>query len=542
MSYVVLARKWRPESFDEVIGQEHVSRTLRNAILSDKVAHAYTFAGPRGVGKTTTARLLSKSLNCEEGIVVKPCNKCPSCQEIAKGISLDVLEIDGASNRGIENIRALRDNVRLAPNRDRFKIYIIDEAHMLTEPAFNALLKTLEEPPTHVKFMLATTMAHKVPLTILSRCQKFDFKRIGIPELVKRLQFIAGEEKMNVEESAFFAIAHGAEGSMRDALSILDQLASFSEGKIKEDEVNAVLGIVATESLFLITDAIISGDRLKGIEIVNAVIDHGKDFHLFFKSLIQHFRNIIVANLGLDEDGLIDLPPENLNRLKSQTTQFTIEEAEEAITILADAEERLRKVGGGRIPLELAILKLIGIKNAPFSEKRKLPTKDFQPAPFPKLVETKKAVSPEKPKSPLESSSSTAASKEPGEKTALLLENVLRDWPLVLEKIKEEKISVWTFMKEGKLTKLSDEVITIAFSDKSSFHKKSLERPATRQFIEKVLMDVFARKLSIKCIIPEEQQIEIKEKGVSDVPDGRVKTILDMFGGRIVEVKEAQNA
>ncbi len=515
MSYIVLARKWRPQSFAEVIGQEHVSRTLTNAILNDKVAHAYAFAGPRGIGKTTTARLLSKSLNCEEGITVKPCNNCSSCQEIANGISLDVLEIDGASNRGIDNIRALKDNVRLVPSRDRFKIYIIDEVHMLTTEAFNALLKTLEEPPVHVKFMLATTMAHKVPLTILSRCQKFDFKRIGAPELVKRLQFIAEEEKLDVEESAFFAIAYGADGSMRDALSILDQLALFSEGKIKEDEVKAVLGVVATESLFSITDAIISGDRLKGIEIINAVIDYGKDLHLFFKSLIQHFRNIIVANLGMGENGLIDLPPESLKKLKSQAMQFTMEEAEKAIAILADAEERLRKVGGGQISLELAILKLIEIKGIP-----------------------PKAPSPEKLKPLPESSPPTAASEEPGEKTTLSLESVLKNWPLVLEKIKNEKISVWTFLKEGKLTKLSNEIITITFPGKLLFYKESLERPATQRFVEKVLVDVFARRLGIKCIISEEKQSDIKEKSVSDVPDERVKTILNIFNGQIVEANE----
>jgi DNA polymerase-3 subunit gamma/tau len=545
MSYVVLARKWRPQSFDEIIGQEHVSRTLKNAILNDRVAHAYTFAGPRGVGKTTTARLLSKSLNCEKGITIKPCNECSSCLEIANGTSLDVLEIDGASNRGIDDIRSLRDNVRLTPNRNRFKIYIIDEVHMLTTEAFNALLKTLEEPPAHVKFMLATTMAHKVPLTILSRCQKFDFKRISAPELVKRLQFIAREEKLDVEESAFFAIANGAEGSMRDALSILDQLASFSEGRIKEDGVNTVLGVITTESLFSITDAIISGDRLKGIEIVGAVIDYGKDFHLFFKSLIQHFRNIIVANLGLDEAGLIDLPPESLKALKNQAAQFTMKEAEEAINILADAEEKLRKVGGGRIPLELAILKLIGIKNTPFSQEYKLPVKDFRPAPLPKLVETKKAPSPEKPELLPKSSPPIAESADHNEKTTLSLENVLRDWQLVLEKIKKEKISVWAFLKEGKLTKLNDGVITIAFSENFSFYKQSLERQETRQFVEKALMNVFAHRLGIKCIISEESSIveesNTVEKSVSDAPEGQIEDILDMFGGRVVEVKELKS-
>ena len=511
MNYIVLARRWRPRSFEEIIGQEHVSRTLRNAILSGKVAHAYVFAGPRGVGKTTTARLLSKSLNCEEGITVKPCDRCSSCREIADGTNLDVLEIDGASNRGIDDIRALRDNVKFAPSKSRFKVYIIDEVHMLTAEAFNALLKTLEEPPTHVKFMLATTMAHKVPLTILSRCQRFDFRLINTAELIKRLRFIAAEEKIDIEESALFAIARGAEGSMRDALSILDQLASFSEGRIKEEEVNVVLGNIATESLFSITDVIISGDRLKGIEIINTIINYGKDFHLFLRSLIQHFRNIIVANFGLSETELIELSPESLRRLKEQAAQFTIEEAEEAITILADTEEKLRKAGGGKISLELAILKLIGIKNPP--------SKDFQSSPSLKSV-----------------------LEEAEEKVAL--ENVLKNWPLVLERIKEEKISIWAFLKEGKLEGLSGETITVAFPAKLSFHKKSLERPATRQFVEKVLMDVFARRLSIKCIISEEQQsdieqeqIEVKEKSKSDTLDEKVKTVLDVFGGRIVEVK-----
>ena len=233
MSYLVLARKFRPQNFDEVIGQDHITTTLKNAITQNRVAHAYLFTGPRGIGKTSTARILAKALNCQKGPRPVPCDKCPSCEEIMKGSSLDVIEIDGASNRGIEEVRNLRENVKFAPSRGRFKVYIIDEVHMLTQEAFNALLKTLEEPPAHVKFVFATTAPYKVPATILSRCQRFDFKRIPIQAIVDKLKDISSQEKFIATEDALFAIAKASEGSMRDAESILDQLASFCDKKMK---------------------------------------------------------------------------------------------------------------------------------------------------------------------------------------------------------------------------------------------------------------------------------------------------------------------
>ena len=269
MSYIVLARKWRPQNFDEVVGQPHITTTLKNAISLGRVAHAYLFTGPRGIGKTSTARILAKALNCTQGPTIHPCDRCDSCKEIMVSNSLDVLEIDGASNRGIDEIRNLRENVRFAPAKGRFKVYIIDEVHMLTQEAFNALLKTLEEPPHHVKFIFATTRPHKIPPTILSRCQRFDFKRIPVNDLLAKLKNIAEVEKLKVSKEALFYIARVSEGSMRDAESILDQLASFCDSTIEVNDVVSVLGKVDQDVLFELAQALIDKDAGKGLGLIN---------------------------------------------------------------------------------------------------------------------------------------------------------------------------------------------------------------------------------------------------------------------------------
>ncbi|MCI0482817.1 MAG: DNA polymerase III subunit gamma/tau, partial [Candidatus Dadabacteria bacterium] len=277
MSYVVFARKYRPRDFDEIIGQSHITTTLKNAIARDRVAHAYLFAGPRGVGKTTTARILAKALNCEKGPTPKPCNKCSSCLEITSGSSLDILEIDGASNTGVDDIRSLRENARFTPAKGGFKVYIIDEVHMLSDSAFNALLKTLEEPPPHVKFIFATTHAHKVPPTILSRCQRFDFRRIPAKEILDNLKRIVKEEKISVSEDALGLIAKYGDGSMRDSQVILDQFVSFAQGKVGAEEVVKVLGIVDDEVLFALSAAISGKDPGAALDAVDRLVNEGKD-------------------------------------------------------------------------------------------------------------------------------------------------------------------------------------------------------------------------------------------------------------------------
>ena len=274
MSYLPFARKYRPQGFDEIIGQGHVATTLKNAIGMDKVAHAYLFTGPRGVGKTSTARILARSLNCEKGPRPEPCNKCASCQEISRGVSMDVIEIDGASNRGIDEIRNLRENVKFASVRGKFRIYIIDEVHMLTQEAFNALLKTLEEPPLHVKFIFATTRPYKVLPTIISRCQRFDFRKIPTRDIAKKLEEIRKKEKLDVNDEAIFLIARQADGSMRDAEIILDQLLSFTKGKVAADDVTKVLGLLEQDVLFDLADSIINNKKEKVLNIIDGLVKH----------------------------------------------------------------------------------------------------------------------------------------------------------------------------------------------------------------------------------------------------------------------------
>ena len=277
MSYLVLARKHRPTKFDEVVGQEHITELLKKAITSERLAHAFLFCGPRGIGKTSCARILAKSLNCKEGPTLKPCGVCPACKEIAAANSFDVLEIDGASNRGIDEMRTLRENAKFAPSYGKYKIYIIDEVHMLTTEAFNALLKTLEEPPEHVKFIFATTDPNKVPATIISRCQRYDFKRISLKGTVEALQDICKKEKFVVESDALYAIAKASQGSFRDALSILDQVSALSDRSIVSGDVCSMLGIVEVDRLFELTDALAAKDCLEVLKVFDSIIDSGKD-------------------------------------------------------------------------------------------------------------------------------------------------------------------------------------------------------------------------------------------------------------------------
>ena len=359
--YQVLARKWRPQQFDDVVGQEHVTTTLKNAIEQNRLAHAYLFVGPRGIGKTSTARIFAKALNCVKGPTTTPCDKCDNCKEIMAGNSLDVLEIDGASNRGIDEVRELRETCRYAPARGKFKIYIIDEVHMLTKEAFNALLKTLEEPPPHVKFFFATTEPQKVLPTILSRCQRFDLRRIPASLLIKRLKEIAKEEKVTIEDEALAAIARGAEGGLRDAESTLDQLIAFCGNKITEKDVLSVFGLVAHDKLAALTDALIDGETNAALKIVKELDEVGKDLQRLLADLLDHFRNLLVVTLGGDTAGagLLELADTELQLLKAQAQRIDSDAVLRMIDALAAAEGRLRYALSKRIFFEIALVKAI---------------------------------------------------------------------------------------------------------------------------------------------------------------------------------------
>jgi len=372
MSYLVLARKWRPQSFEDVAGQEHVTRTLQNAIRAQRVAHAYLFTGVRGVGKTTAARILAKALNCEKGPTETPCNECSQCQEITQGSSIDVLEIDGASNRGIDEIRQIIENVRYQPAKCRFKIYIIDEVHQVTKDAFNALLKTLEEPPPSVKFILATTEPHRLPETILSRCQRYDFRRIRLREIVERLDVIAKSEGLKITDGALVLLAREADGSMRDAQSLLEQVlacAEPSDGKGKQATVDEtllqeVLGLAERRVLYEISAAVLGGDARKCLTLVAEVVHQGRDLNRLSRDLVEHFRNLLVARVsgkqsaGSGAANLLDLPDQEIADLTEQSAAVSVETLLDYFDFMAAGDEEVARAATPRFALETVLIRL----------------------------------------------------------------------------------------------------------------------------------------------------------------------------------------
>ena len=355
--YEVLARKYRPQTFSELTGQEHVSRTLQNAIDSGRVAHAFLFTGARGVGKTSTARILAKTLNCELGVSHEPCNVCPLCLEITKGTSTDVFEIDGASNTGVDDIRELRDNIRYLPSHSRYKIFIIDEVHMLTNNAFNALLKTLEEPPAHVKFIFATTEPHKLPVTILSRCQRFDFKRVTLAKIIARLREIAGKEEISISDSALALIARKGDGSMRDSLTAFDQVLAFCGTSATDEDVATLIGAVDRRLLAGISAAVFGADTQGVLEGIKKVDGVGYNMRQFCQELIEHFRNLLVIRSVAKPEEILDLAEAELEELRRQAASFSAQDIQRRLTLLVRADAEMAHATFPRLILEMALLK-----------------------------------------------------------------------------------------------------------------------------------------------------------------------------------------
>jgi len=358
MSYLVIARKWRPQTFDELVGQAHVSQTLSNAIRLDRVAHAFLFTGVRGVGKTTAARILAKALNCLQGPTPTPCNACVNCQEITAGSAVDVLEIDGASNTGVDDVREIIENVRYQPAKSRFKIYIIDEVHMLSTSAFNALLKTLEEPPAHVKFIFATTDPHKVPHTIHSRCQRYDFKRIPFRLIAERLQHIVRSDGISVSDRALFQLAREAEGSMRDAQSLLDQVIAFAGKTVRDEDVVAALGLADRKLLYAVAEAIVDRDAARALELLNELHQFGHDLRRFARELLEHVRNLAVARFLPGSDLAADLPDEEKAEVDRQAAKMSAEDLDRAFRILLATESELSRVPFPKLVMDMAVIKL----------------------------------------------------------------------------------------------------------------------------------------------------------------------------------------
>lgn len=550
MSYVVFARKWRPQNFDELVGQEHVATTLKNAIKLNRISQAYLFAGPRGVGKTSTARILAKSLNCKEGPTPHPCNKCVNCKETTRANSLDVIEIDGASNRGIDEIRSLRENVKLSPLSGRFKIYVIDEVHQITKPAFDALLKTLEEPPPHVKFIFATTEPHKIPATILSRCQRFDFKRIPSKEIVRKLKEISKAEKIDTQESVFFEIARASDGSMRDAESILEQVNSFCEKKIEINDVAKVLGIIEEEFLLTLTEHISKKDITSALKMIDALTNEGKDLFQFLVRFIEHIRNLSVLKINKNISSALVLPDDTVNKLTTQSENFSLEDLIYAFYLLSSTYDTSRRTGLVRFGLEFALIKIVRREDiVPIDELLAKVRKLEKEVPSIQIAYSKEDRAPGEKKSTHQSAQQPEDNPVTPQQEVGSLKSLSDIWPTVIKVLAAKKPSLASFLMEGEPTDFKPGIIKIDFPKAYQLHKEILEKPVNQKMVEEMLTDLLNKQVKIEFHLVENLHrknnfIFETEPDDKKEDDPTVKDALDVFKGSIVSKNknfESQN-
>ena len=539
MSYLVFARKFRPQRFEDLLGQEPVVVTLRRAIEQQRVGHAYLFAGPRGTGKTSTARIFAKALNCERGPTPEPCNRCPSCLEITEGRSLDVIEVDGASNRSIDDIRTLRENVKFAPVKGHFKIYIIDEFHQITAEAFNALLKTLEEPPTHVKFIFATTAPHKVPATILSRCQRYEFKRLPPAVILHKLEEIARQEQITVATDALATIARAAAGSMRDAESLLDQLAAFGQRHVQMADVQAVLGVVEDEVLSQAIDAVIQQQPAALLRLVTQLTDAGRDLTQFLTGLIGYVRNLMVAQLGEAGGEILGATPDALKRLMAQAGAFSEDELSYLFYLLVSTYDIMRRVGDARTPLEVTLIR--ASRREPIARISELIRQLDEQAP---RVAARPADTPI-PAVAVPETPQTQAVPAPAA-PSLTLEMLQGQWTQLISAVQERRMSTAAYLLEARPVAVSAECLTIGFPKEFLFHQEALQQPEHRAVIEGMLRQVmgWTGRVTIEVVpglvatppaVPGEEPAE----GVPPPPSPViaeppiVRSAAELFGGRV---------
>ena len=551
MSYLVLARKYRPQTFEQVVKQDHVTRTLTNAISADRVAHAILFSGPRGNGKTTVARILAKAMNCKKGPVRIPCNECRSCREITIGSAVDVFEIDGASNNSVDQIRELRENVKYMPAHSLYKIYIIDEVHMLSIAAFNALLKTLEEPPPHVMFIFATTEPRKIPITILSRCQRHDFRRIDVESISKHLKEICTKEGVEIAVESLGLIAREAGGSMRDGLSLLDQVMSCTKGTITHEQMIDILGVIDREILFNLSKAILRADIPEVLDILDEIYSAGHDMKKLYADLIEHFRNLLVVKMVKKTDKLVDIPSHEIDLMIDQVKEIPATFLNQLFELLFREEISILNSTQPRLAIEMVFIKMFQIKPAlPIDvliEKLDNLRKDIYEAKANSRDAENKPVFQDDGESSQTTSGEVAGiaeSIEPFPAPPLdLYENIDSTWVKLLSIFSEKYPSLAANLKYSSIKSLDHKRLEIEVNG-NDFNINMVMRHKNRDIIKKVCRDFFGK--DIKVII-EAKRIQKQDNQDKKSKADRLKQealshplvtdALEIFNGKIVDVK-----
>lgn len=537
MGYTALYREWRPQNFYDIVGQEHITTTVKNQILNDRIAHAYLFCGTRGTGKTTTAKVFAKALNCLDLHDGEPCNKCEMCQKINDGLSIDVTELDAASNNGVDKIRDIIDDVKYPPQEGKYKVYIMDEVHMLSTGAVNAFLKTLEEPPKNVIFILATTDPQKLPITILSRCQRFDFKRINNNEIIGRLRKIVDDQNALADDKSLALIARVSDGAMRDALSILDQAISMGNGAVEYDVLVSMLGLVTNDHLFSLTNSVIQRNVEKSINIIDEVVYAGKDIYLFIKDLVSHYRNILMAKVTNNPEEVLDMSEENIALIKEQASKIRAEEIMRYIRILQEAESNAKISKQARLYLELAIIKMCKVEYDTSNE--------VILSRLNKLEEglkngSLKVVSANSAEANTNSKKETAIKNVKqdvkrtishnitgNEDSKVTLNDIQRAWKDILERIKaRRKMIVYASMVTGKPIECRNGILTIEYEDQYKFNKDRLEKPENKAVIQEVLAELFREDMKIVFEVEESSN---NEKSMEDM-------LIESLGADMVDI------